>query len=54
MLTNAATNADPFRSPAAAPLAQKVVIVNGSAEIQILPSSLGAVEINDKVSHYLC
>jgi PleD family two-component response regulator len=33
MLTNAATNADPFRSPAAAPLAQKVVIVNGSAEI---------------------
>ena len=33
MLTTAATNADPFRSPAAAPLAQKVVIVNGSAEI---------------------
>ena len=33
MLTNAATNADPVRSLAAAPLAQKVVIVNGSAEI---------------------
>jgi CheY-like chemotaxis protein len=33
MMTNAATNADPFRSPAAAPLAQKVVIVNGNAEI---------------------
>ncbi|PYR00122.1 MAG: hypothetical protein DMF97_10165 [Acidobacteria bacterium] len=33
MLTKAATNADPFRSPPAAPLAQKVVIVNGSAEI---------------------
>jgi CheY-like chemotaxis protein len=33
MLTNAATNADPFRNLAAAPLAQKVVIVNGSAEI---------------------
>src|SRR5437773_10926208 len=33
MLTTAATKADPFRSPAAAPPAQKVVIVNGSAEI---------------------
>jgi PleD family two-component response regulator len=33
MMTNVVTTADPFRSLAAAPLAQKVVIVNGSAEI---------------------
>ena len=43
MLTTAATNADPFRSPAAAPLAQKVVIVNGSAEIlKLLETVLNA------------
>src|SRR5881396_1152075 len=33
MLTNAATNADCLRTLTRAPLAQKVVIVNGSAEI---------------------
>ena len=43
MMTNAATNADPFRSPDAAPLAQKVVIVNGNAEtLNLLETVLDA------------
>ena len=46
MLTTAATNADPFRSPAAAPLAQKVVIVNGNAAI------LGLLETVLNAGHY--
>src|SRR5881396_506619 len=43
MLTNAATNADCLRTLTRAPLAQKVVIVNGSAEIlDLLESVLAA------------
>ena len=43
MLTNAATNADRLRRFLDAPLAQKVVIVNGSAEIlELLETVLDA------------
>jgi PleD family two-component response regulator len=46
MLTNAATNADRLRRLIDAPLAQKVVIVNGSAEI------LGLLETVLDAGHY--
>jgi CheY-like chemotaxis protein len=46
MLTNAATNADRLRRLIEAPLTQKVVIVNGSAEI------LGLLETVLDAGHY--
>jgi CheY-like chemotaxis protein len=46
MLTNAATNADRLRRLIDAPLTQKVVIVNGSAEI------LGLLETVLDAGHY--